>query len=87
MTTMKRGYVEYNHGDGWTVQWYRDDDDNSGYGDNPRVAKIYGDRAYCMALAEKTEPPDGTHWRPIKGWEPNISAGSAAWCESYGDSK
>ncbi len=70
---------------GYYAEWYRDDDANSGYGDNPRRAVWYGSRQECEAVATNANPPAGTPWTPITGWQPDMSPGSAAWCESYGD--
>jgi hypothetical protein len=81
---MKTATVMY---DNWGsyAEWYRDDDDNSGYGDNPRTARWYGSRDECKRLAARSAPPAGTPWVATTGWEPEMSPGSAAWCESCGD--
>lgn len=50
---------------GWYVEWYRDDDGDSGYGDNPQRAYWYGTREECYSLAQ-AKPPKGTPWVRIK---------------------
>ena len=71
------------NGGHYCVTWYRDDDNNSGYGDNPRKAVWWGTREECKALVNDKNPPNGARWEPISGWQPDMSPGSAAWCESY----
>jgi hypothetical protein len=72
---------------GWVVEWYRDDDNDSGYGDNPQIATWYGTQEECRSMADRNLPPPGLQWRSIQGWEPSTAPGSAAWCETYGDQK
>jgi hypothetical protein len=79
-----KAQVFYGYG-GCYAEWYRDDDNNSGYGDNARIARRYGSRQECEAVAGSATPPAGIVWIPINGWSPDMSPGSAAWCESYGE--
>lgn len=70
---------------GYYVEWYRDDDGNSGYGDNPRTTRWYCSRAEGLELVTQADPPIGAVWAPITGWKPDMSPGSAAWCECFSD--
>lgn len=47
---------------GFYISWYRDDDNNSGYGNHPQVNYWPGSRAECI---ERMKQP-----APITGWEP-----------------
>jgi len=47
---------------GYCVEWYRDDDNNSGYGDNAARAYWYGDLHQCQAMA-KRNPPRECRWQ------------------------
>lgn len=55
--------------DGWGnfVEWYRDDDNSSGYGDNPETARWYGTPPECRARALEPPPHDG--WEPIGAYD------------------
>ena len=49
---------------GWYIEWYRDDDNNSGFGDNAQVVRWYAGRvddprAGCEARAREDAPEDG----------------------------
>jgi len=48
---------------GWHVVWYRDDDNNSGHGDNAEVCYWYGTRDEC--LERRLHGPV-----PTEGWVP-----------------
>ena len=41
---------------GWFVEWYADDDDSSGYGDNARVCRWYGTYQDCLKRARRSAP-------------------------------
>jgi len=56
--------ITYGHG-GHRIEWYRDDDANSGYGGNAEVAYWYGTRAECESRAQL--PPDPSWWVPAGG--------------------
>lgn len=71
---------------GTFVEWYTDDDNGSGYGDNPRKTRWYDTLAECRRLAEGP-PPQGAVWQPIVEWQPDMSPGGAAWCETYSDNR
>lgn len=43
--------VQYGPG-GWFAEFYRDDDGNSGYGDNPEVAYWFGTEQQCRAVKQ-----------------------------------
>lgn len=51
---------------GYRVIWYRDDDNNSGYGLNARQAIWYADSLQdAHELAKRKGPPRGTKWLPL----------------------
>lgn len=58
---------------GYYVEWYTDDDNGSGYGDNGRVARYYADRDTCYRMAEGG-PPRGLKWVTPE-WTPSPHAG------------
>lgn len=70
---------------GTYVEWYADDDGNSGYGDNARRCVWYCSAAEARELAKQPTPPRGATWQPITDWQPDMSPGSAAWCEVQAD--
>ncbi len=83
---MLKATVEYSGGGSYRVEFYRDDDDNSGYGDHPEVAHWYVDSmAAGYAIVATGKYPDGLIWHRVGGWQPDRSPGSAAWCETQGD--
>lgn len=47
-------------GGGYYVEWYRDDDGGSGYGDHPEITRWYvgrgGSRADCERRARRKRP-------------------------------
>lgn len=47
---------------GWFVEWYRDGDDDSGYGADPEVCRWYGSRAECEA--RMAAPAPTADWVP-----------------------
>jgi hypothetical protein len=57
------------------VEWYRDDDNNSGQGDNPATVRWYGDTLECRERAKLPPPEDG--WLPVgedRGTPPHDAA-------------
>jgi hypothetical protein len=54
------------------VEFYRDDDQDSGYGDNAMVARWYGTAQECVERAKQTAPRDG--WAAPR-WVPSPHAG------------
>ena len=44
---------------GCFVEWYRDDDDNSGNGDNPQFCRWYGTHNECAERIKQPPPADG----------------------------
>lgn len=66
------------------VEFYRDDDGGSGYGDNAEYAVKYGTLEECRKWV--ANPPADLKWHPLNSWVPNATTpGSAAWCETNGD--
>lgn len=66
---------------GTFVEWYRDDDGNSGYGDNGAVARWYCDGLRARTLRDQPEPPKGAVWVPVEhraGHQPEIPGYSHA---------
>lgn len=65
----KNPYVEFWHASpnaGYRVIWFRDDNNNSGYGDNARVAVWYVDSLQeAIDLANCKNPPHGCKWQPV----------------------
>lgn len=50
----------------YCVEFYRDDDDNSGHGDNPRVSYWYAERDECQAIIDGKAPiPRGLRYEPL----------------------
>jgi len=57
------GIILYDHMAGnYCVEFYQDDDNNSGMGDNPRYARWYGEHKDCFKLLQSGEYPDGLNW-------------------------
>lgn len=56
------------------IEFYRDDDSNSGYGDNPRVAHWYGSPPELKAIIDSGRHPKGLRWVAPK-WQPAPHAG------------
>jgi hypothetical protein len=54
------------------VEFYRDDDNDSGYGDNAQVARWYGTAQECVERARQPAPKDG--WSAPR-WVPSPHAG------------
>ena len=50
-----------NHAPGWRIEWYRDDDNNSGWGDNAEICYWYGTFYECVERVRKAPPKDGWH--------------------------
>ena len=44
------------------IEWYRDDADNSGFGDNPEITRWYGSTfAECLEYAKNNPAPKNWH--------------------------
>lgn len=53
--------AQISHGaGGYRIEWYRDDDNNSGYGDNAQVAYWFGTYEQCSSRA--LSDPDPSWW-------------------------
>ena len=47
---------------GYYVEWYRDDDNNSGYGEDARIARWYGTKEECEERANGSPPRDSNFY-------------------------
>lgn len=61
---MTTSYLAGDRG-GTYVEWYRDDDGDSGYGDAAEVTRWYGPAEECRRLLGN-EPPAGCMWAPVE---------------------
>ncbi len=52
---------------GWFIEWYRDDDGDSGYGQEAEVAFWYGGRGngHKMCIERAKRPPNKDWWVSI----------------------
>ena len=81
---MFKATLEYRQGH--CIEYYRDDDDNSGYGGHAEIAHYYVDSTKeGNDLIATGVYPKGLIWKKIGSWEPDMTPGSAAWCEVQGD--
>ena len=51
---------------GTFIEFYRDDDGGSGYGDHARVARWYADTAECQRIMQSDRAPAGLRWTRIE---------------------
>jgi len=49
---------------GWYIEWYRDDWQHDGYGDNAEVCHWFGSHKECVERAKR--PPRKGWWVPLK---------------------
>jgi hypothetical protein len=56
------GTLQYESRAGWYVEWYRDDDGDSGFGDNAEVCRWYGTHEECSRVLLYGPPRYG--WIP-----------------------
>ena len=58
---MATATIQYDGG-GCHVEWYDDDDGDSGYGDGARIARWYGTRRECESMLESGRLPSESWW-------------------------